>query len=261
MSNFSGWNLTGRLLGKHFEAIGGTIATMIANFDPETATEADRDRLADELQGLGTKFSQAKAAFDKEHGDVITLRQQIASDENLALSLAAKLESKEIDEATATLFVDELEASKARLPQEVQEEADAKAYLDELQEILTEMSTRLSQFDAAAAKTRRELASAEAELQMQQVRREQQDEVRALRSGTGATNSAMAALQSRADKLRAQAAGMKVVTDIGQKPADDKAKLDALRRTVASGAAAPLSTLERLKALGTAAQAGATVAA
>ena len=51
MSNLNGyWGLTARLINKHFGALGDKIAEAIAGFDPETATEADRDRLAATLR-------------------------------------------------------------------------------------------------------------------------------------------------------------------------------------------------------------------
>eukprot|EP01032_Pedospumella_encystans_P033974 gene33974-38398_t len=46
MSNSNGWALTARLITKHFGALGDRVSEAIANFDPETATEADRDRLS-----------------------------------------------------------------------------------------------------------------------------------------------------------------------------------------------------------------------
>lgn len=46
---------------------------------------------------------------------------------------------------------------------------------------------------------------------------------------------AMTAWQKRAGDLRAQADGMKFLTDIGNKPADDRAKLDALRASEVAG--------------------------
>lgn len=60
----------------------------------------------------------------------------------------------------------------------------------------------------------------------------------------------MSALQQRAAQMKAQADGMRVVTDIGNKPADDKAKLDALRSSVASGSTGGAPSLAaRLAAL------------
>lgn len=253
MSNLNGWSLTGRLITKHFGAMGDSIAAMIANFDPETATEADRDNLAARLQEVAKKYAKAKADFEKEHNDVVTLKASISSDINVAAALGARLAAGSIDEATATLFCDELEAEKARLPGEEQQEHDAQAFMDEIKGIMDQMSTQLSQFDAQATKAKRALASAQAQLDLQNTRRAQQEDLRSMSGAGGSPSTAMTALQKRAADMQAQAAGMRVVTDIGNKPADDKAKLDALRSSVASGASgAPTSLADRLKALATA---------
>lgn len=250
MSN-NGWGLTGRLISKHFGAMGDSIASMIANFDPETATEADRDNLASRLQQVAVKYGQAKTDFEKEHNSVIALNIAIANDVNVAAALGARLAAGTIDEATATMFCDELEAEKARLPGEMQQEHDAQAFMDELKAILDQMSQQLSQFDAQATKVKREMASAQAQMDLQNTRRDQQEELRSLGGASGGSpSSAMSALQQRAAQMKAQAEGMRVVTDIGNKPADDKAKLDALRSSVASGGAGGAPTLAaRLAAL------------
>ena len=259
MGNSNGWNLTGRLITKHFGLMGDSIASMIANFDPETATEADRDNLASRLQEVAAKYSKASTDFTKEHQDVVTLTQQIAQDQNVAAALGARLAAGTIDEATASAFCDELEAEKARLPGEIQEETDAGAFMGELKSIMDALSDQLSKFDAAANKVKKEMAMAQAQMDLQKTRQEQQEELRSL-SGMGSPSSAMAALQKRSEAMRDQAAGMKIVTDIGNKPADDKAKLDALRQSVAQGSVAGLSLADRLKALAGPTAASATLA-
>jgi hypothetical protein len=74
MSNASGWGLTARLVTKHFGALGDRISETIANFDPETATEADRDRLVGTLRETAQLLATARASFDKEHDDVAKLQ-------------------------------------------------------------------------------------------------------------------------------------------------------------------------------------------
>ena len=113
MSNSNGWGLTARLISKHFGALGDRVSEAIANFDPETATEADRDRLADSLRSTAQKLAAARASFDKEAADVVKLRQLIATDEQAAGTLADRLASGKISEATITLFCDELEAKRS----------------------------------------------------------------------------------------------------------------------------------------------------
>ena len=73
MSNASGWGLTARLVTKHFGALGNRIAEVIANFDPETATEADRDRLVATLR----ETAQVLATIDKLLAEAGTDRTRI----------------------------------------------------------------------------------------------------------------------------------------------------------------------------------------
>ncbi|MBY0573711.1 MAG: hypothetical protein K2P84_08525 [Undibacterium sp.] len=248
MGNLSGWGLTARLISKHFGVLGDKISEAIANFDPETATEADRDRLADTLRETAQKLAAARSSFNKEHTDVVKLRELIVNDEKAAATLGDRLAAGSISEATVSLFCDELEANKARLPVEIQEEADAQSYMDELQKIVDALSQQLSQFDAAAKKAMQALASAKAQRDLQELRNERQAELASL-SGLKGQSSALNALTRRAEKVSNEAAGMRIVADIAQKPIDQAAEIDAIRKSVAQGDTAGESTLERLKRL------------
>ncbi|MCG2585195.1 hypothetical protein [Massilia sp. TS11] len=248
MSNTQGWGLTARLVSKHFGALGERIAEAIASFDPETATEADRDRLADTLRGTAQKLAAARAAYEKEQRDVRELRTLIANDEQAAGTLAERLAAGKISEATITLFCDELEANKARLPQEIQEEADAREYMDELQKIVDALSAQLAAFDAAARKAMQALATARAQKDLQELRGERQRQLDGLK-GLSGRSSALDALSKRAQKIANEAEGLRIVADIGQKPLDQKAELDAIRKSVSQpeqGAESALARLQRL---------------
>jgi len=248
MSNSNGWGLTARLISKHFGVLGDRVSEAIANFDPETATEADRDRLADSLRSTAQKLAAARASFEKERTDVVKLRELIATDEKATGTLAERLAAGKISEATITLFCDELEANKARMPQEEQEEADAKQYMDELQTIVDALAKQLSEFDAAAKKAMQQLAAAKAQQDLQQVRAERQSELAGL-SGMRGNSSALNALTRRAQVVSNEAAGMRIVNDIGQRPIDQAAEIDAIRRSVNTPALGAESALERLQRL------------
>lgn len=230
----SGWGLTGRLISKHFSVLGEKVAEAIASFDPETATEADRDRLQATLQQAATKLAAARASFDKEHAEVEQLRTLIANDEKVAEQLAGRLAAGTISENSVAMFCDELEANKARLPQEIQEEEDAKQYMNELQQIVDGMSKQLAEFDAAAKKAKQQLAAAKAQQELQQMRLDRQAELDSLK-GLGKQSSALNALTKRAQTVSNQAAGMKIVADIQQKPIDQAKEIDAIRASVAKG--------------------------
>jgi chromosome segregation ATPase len=242
MSNSNGWALTARLISKHFGALGDRVSEAIASFDPETATEADRDRLADTLRSAAQKLAQARAAFNKERDDVVRLRKLIETDEKATGTLAERLAAGQIS------FCDELEANKGRLPQEIQEEADAQAYMEELQKIVDALSQQLADFDAAAKKAMQALAQAKAQRDLQEVRAERQSQLASL-SGMRGNTSALNALTKRAQTIANEAEGMKIVSDIGQRPYDQAAEIDAIRKSVANPANGNESALERLQRL------------
>jgi len=248
MSNASGWGLTARLVSKHFGALGDRISEAIANFDPETATEADRDRLCATLRETAQVLAKARSSFDKEHSDVVNLQTLIANDERAAEKLAERLSAGTISEATVTLFCDELESNKARLPQEIQEEADAKAYMEELQKIVDALSKQLADFDSQAKKAMQQLAAAKAQRELQELRMERQSQLAGL-SGMRGSSTALNALTRRAQAVSNEADGLRIVADIGQKPLDQQAELDAIRKSVSQPETGSESALERLKRL------------
>jgi signal transduction protein with GAF and PtsI domain len=248
MGNLNGWGLTARLISKHFGVLGDKVSEAIASFDPETATEADRDRLADTLRDAAQKLAAARASFDKEHSDVVKLRELIANDEKASETLAERLAAGKISEATVSLFCDELEANKARLPQEIQEETDAQEYMNELQKIVDALSKQLADFDAAAKKALQALAAANAQKDLQAIRAERQEQLAGL-SGLQGNSTALNALTKRAQTVSNEAAGMKIVADIAQKPLDQAAEIDAIRKSVSQADTAGETTLQRLQRL------------
>lgn len=245
----SGWGLTARLVSKHFGVLGDRIAEAIATFDPETATEADRDRLQATLQETAQKLAVARRSYDKERKDVIELQALVDTDEKASEVLIARLEAGSLSEAAVTAFCDELEANKARLPTEQMEEASAKEMMDELNKLVELFSKQLSDFDASAKKARQQLTTAQAQKDLQLARQQSQEQLAGLRASAGGTSSALSALARRAQKVSDEAAGLKIVTDINQKPIDQSNEIDAIRRSVKEGSGAGETTIERLRRL------------
>lgn len=245
MSNTSGWSLTGRLIAKHFGGLGEKIAQALASFDPETATEADRDQLAARLRDVATKLAQAKTSFAKEQKDVDDLRTRIEKDTLVASKLAERLAAGTVDEATVNLFCDELEAAEARLPLEEQEANDARDFMNELESIVKEISKQLELFDQHAKKAKQELEMARQRMANEQLRTQRNEELRDAANGRGAS-TALAALQARTAKLNAQTEGMRTVNEVTAAPAKKAAALDALREEVLSGQTGKPTAADRL---------------
>lgn len=246
----SGWKLTAALLLKQISNLGNSVSQALAAFDPETATEVDRDKLKEKLREVALKLAEAKRSYQAEKSEADTLAAQIAQDEKAAEVLLAKLDAGEIDEAVITEFANNLEDMKARLPAEQQDADDAKELVDTLQSILDSVEKKLADFDAHAKKVRRAIEQAKAEKERQDLRMQNQAELNALKAGLGNTSTALGALEKKAAQLRDQAAAATTLADIGQKPLDRANAVDEARR-IAAGTAAPAaeSAADRLRRL------------
>lgn len=246
----SGWNLSAALLLKQVENLGTVVAKALANFDPETATEVDRDNLKNNLRETSTQLAAARRELAKETAEATTLAAQIKNDEAAAAILITKAEAGEIDDATLTEFADNLEAMKARLPGEEQDVTAAQELVSTLEEILKGIEKSLSDFETAAKRALQARAQAQADLDREEQRLRHQEQLAALQTGKASSLTALSALNASAEKLRVAADAKRIQADIGQKPLDRQNAVEEARR-VAAGAAAPatLSAVDRLRGL------------
>lgn len=244
----SGWKLSIALVNKHFGKLGDSIAEALANFDPETATEVDREVLQGKLREIALKLADARRKHTAEQDDVTKLQAQIAQDTQAVEVLLAKFEKGEIDEALLAEFADNLEAEKARLPVEVKEADDAKELVDTLQEILNTIEQKLTDFDRQAKAAKAAIATASANLERQQVLQQNQREMADLKNGLGNASTALGALGRRAAKLQTEADAAAIVTGINQKPIDRANAVEEARR-IASGGEVKESAADRLRRL------------
>ena len=248
MRNANGWGLTARLMAKHFSVLGESVAEAFASFDPETASEADRDRLADTLHASARVLATARASFDKEHADVERLRTLIANDEKAIGKLAARLAAGTISQATVTMFCEELEANKARLPQEVQADADARASMDELQQIIDTLSRELADYDADGSKTWQAAAAASAQNRMPELSVHGQSGLAGLPGITG-NSAALDVHARRAQSLAHEAARVRLATGMEQQRLDHASRDAAIRKSISAFQTAGETALQRLQRL------------
>lgn len=230
----SGWKLTAALITKHVGVVGDKIASAIASFDPETATQVDRDNLNAKLHEVALKLADAKHKNDAAQSAATGLLQSIANDEKTAEILIAKFDTKEVDEATLNEFANSLEADKARLPGLQQDAAASQRLVDTLQEILDTVEKNLAEFDSKARAAQRNLAQARADEERAELQQRQQDPLHQLRDGSGGSSTGIDALNRAAGQARVRADAAQTLADIGQKPID-RANAVAEARRIASG--------------------------
>jgi chromosome segregation ATPase len=244
----SGWKLTAAILGKHAAVLGDKLAAGLAAWDPETATQVDRDKKAQELREVAVKLADAKQKNDAAQAAANSLEATIANDTRAAEVLIAKFNDKKIDEATLNEFASNLEANKAKLPGLQQDAADAQQLVDTLKEILDTVQKNIDDFDAKVRAATHTLEQAKADQHREELRQQNQHELNELRSGTGGASTGLAALERAAGQARVQADAAKTISDIGQKPLDRAAAVEEARRIAAGGAdTAAESPADRLR--------------
>lgn len=244
----SGWKLSFALVKKQFGAAGDRLATAIASYDPETATEVDREKLQANLEEVAHKLAEAKRKNDVTQKAASELEASIEADKQRAGALLTQLEAGHIGEDMITEFTNNLENDKARLPGLKEDAAASQQLVDSLQEILDMVEKNLNEFDAKAKAVMRQLDQANADKQRAATLQQQQQELGQLRAGASGTSTGLAALGRAAEKARVDADAAQTIADINQKPID-RAKLVEEARRVASTdtPAATESPAERLR--------------
>ena len=112
----SGWKLVSSLLAKHVGTVGDRLAQQIAAFDPETATQVDRDNLQAKLHEVAVKLAEAKQKNGAAQKAAAELKASIDGDVKASVVLIAKFEKQEINEVTLTQFTNDLERRQQELP-------------------------------------------------------------------------------------------------------------------------------------------------
>jgi hypothetical protein len=225
----SGWKLTAALFLKQIGNLGEQIAGRLAAFDPETATQVERDALQKDLHTAALKLADARQIHKKEKDEAEGLEAQINKDKGLAKVLIEKADKGEIEPAVLTEFTNNLEDMISRLPGEAQDAAEALELVTTVQEIVDSIQQRLEEFDQRAAQAQRELRQAQAELDRNQLRLRQQQELSALRTGLSSGGSALGAMAKRAQDMRKQADALGTVVAVGQKPIERLSAVEKAR--------------------------------
>lgn len=246
------FSLLGRLFGAQVNQAGESLVGALVSFDPETATQVDRDALADKIQEVARKFAAAKQDYDKEQNDVVVKQNQI--NEYLATLdvMVGQLERQEIPQTVFDDFFAGIEESQAQLAQEQEEATEAKAVKDELDEILKILTQQLNDFDRVTSKALRDVKLAESQVEKEKLKADRQAELANLKNGMGAESTAVKKLQEIAKKAKIDAEAAKTVREITAKPQTQEEKMAALvaqAKQAAAPAASTISAADRVAAL------------
>jgi hypothetical protein len=243
------FSLLGRLFGAQVNQAGESLVSALVAFDPETATEVDRDALVEKIQAVAEKFAAAKQDYDKEQNDVVVKQAQI--NEYLATLdiMVQQLETQQITQQAFDDFCVGIEEAQEQLQQEIAEAKDAKEIKDELEEILKVLTQQMNDFDRVTTKAMRDVKLAESQLEREKLKAERQQELSNLKTGLGAESTAVKKLQEIAQKAKVEAEAAKTVREIAQKPVSQAEKMAAMVAQAKQASAPTLSAAERVAAL------------
>lgn len=192
------------------------LVTLLANWDPTGATEAEKRMIAEKLAEFCVKCEEAKRKMQKEEADVVAVKQQYANKLQLAKNWDAEIRNPATDPARREdlqnnrlpKLMQELQEFGPKIDKEVKEAELAKKVFETYDQVVIATNRKLQQKIAQGEQLTSELEIARAEKALVE---EQVDAARVLNGLKTATDSfdvASGAIKRQTDKLRDQTAGM-----------------------------------------------------
>lgn len=238
----SSWSLLGRLLGKHVDQAGQTMATALANQDPMLAVEVDRDALIKQVRELSIATERARVDAEREQREADVLKASIAADRALVPALQAKLASGEYTEERVNKFLDELDRKKAQLAVEEAEAVAASSGYTEFKRLLDELVASLETFDREAKAAVSENRLANAQLQLEQTKEARNAAINSF-SNVQTHMTALGALRKSTESAKVEAGAIRTTTDALNASTRASEDVDAIRKELSS---APSNVADRL---------------
>ena len=192
------------------QAVNSAIQAIVS-FDPKSATEAELRTMEQNLDQIGRQVAEARQTYDKEkrEADAIqTLSQQrMAAAEQLQDRMSAETDparKAELERSLATL-VGMLEGMSSDLDREKQDEADARAFLDSLQDTYNQAGQKLKSARDDLTRAERDMNRAQQQRDMAAQRAETARQAAGLTQATSGLSVALKAMQDNASRSLAEA--------------------------------------------------------
>jgi len=229
----------------------------LVRWDPQGATEAELRSMEQHLDELGMQVAQARAAYNRERQEAVTIKgllhQRMAAAEQLERqrTTEANTERKAALEKSQATLLDMIEQMTPDVEREEKDETDAQDFLATLEKTYADAGAKLkaarsqlehAQRDMGRATQRREMAERQAEAARQAA---------GLSQTTSSLNTALKAMQDAASKdlMAAEAAGAKARLLAPTRPEQDDPNIAAALAAASGTPSLPQSLSERLAAL------------
>ena len=229
----------------------------LVRWDPEGASEAELLTMEQHLDDLGRQVALARQSYDKERQEAEQIealsRQRMAAAEQLQGQIAAAGDPAQragLERSLETL-VSMLEQMAPEIEREKQDAADAKDFLDMLENAYAEAGGKLKSARSELERARRDMARAGQQRQTAQRQADAARQAAGLTQSTSSLNVALKAMHEAAqrDLASADAATAKAKLLRPTRPEQDDPNIAAAMATAAGKSPAPQNLSERLAAL------------
>ena len=231
--------------------------TALVRFDPKGATEAELRVMDENLTKLTRDVAQARVAYAKEQKEADAIQQLHAQRLTAAEMLDGKLASAATPEERAQLekslgtLVKMLEDMQPEIEREIQEAAEAKEFLDMLEDAARQAAEKMKTARGDLERAQREMAIAEQRRETAERQAAIASQAAGIRNATSGLSVALKAMQDQAarDNQAAEASRMKAAMIAPTKPEQDDPNIAAALALASGKTQAPVSLSDRLAAL------------
>jgi chromosome segregation ATPase len=229
----------------------------LVRWDPQAATEAELRTMEHHLDELGMQVAQARAAYDRERREAVTikglLQQRMAAAEQLEKQRAVEPtpERKAALEKSLATLVGMLEQMTPDVERESQDETEAQEFLATLEKTYADAGNKLRAARSQLERAQRDMGRATQRRDMAERQAEAARQAAGLSHTTSSLNTALKAMQDAAakDLMAAEAAGAKARLLQPTQPEQDDPNIVAALATASGASPLPQSLSDRLAAL------------
>lgn len=186
------------------DKVGDGLMSMIANWDPEGASEADLREMRGYLVTLSERVVKAERSAKKEQDEATAARAEYDKHKTAAIlfSEQAAAATDEVQRAALRVKAEKLitfcEQHKAEVEREEREASEAVDFFNQLKELAELKARQLDTAEANIKDALRRKEKAEAKLELAEERREVSEELGNMSNGTGRLGTALQAFNKAA---------------------------------------------------------------
>jgi len=250
-------NILNRMLknyGKNtLTGISRSLGDAIVRFDPEGASEAEIESIEEMFDQVNREFSRAKTEFRKEQDEADTItalrEQRLAAADHISNQLANDPDNVGLNSGLNELIT-ALEDMQPDVERELEEAADAKEVMDELELTVNAYADKLktARSQMKSAMRNMEKANRKAERADEKARRAAM--LAGLRKDTSSLGSALESMNRQAEEaLQSADAAERKAGMLGKTKVDNNEAVAAAMAAVSGAPAKPQTAAERLAAL------------